>query len=49
VCLDTCIELWRVAREELQKQLAEANAGYIKRQEYSQSGKAKKEERQVCD
>ena len=45
---DTCIELWKIAKEEFQKQTAEANAGYLKRQEYSQAGIAKKEERKVC-
>lgn len=44
---DTCIELWKIAKVELEKQTAEANEGFIKREVFSKSGIAKKEERTV--
>ncbi|CAK8676005.1 unnamed protein product [Clavelina lepadiformis] len=48
LCPNTCKELWRIEKEEREKQTAEESQGYTIRQELAETGRAKKVEREAA-
>ncbi|XP_076814197.1 glucosidase 2 subunit beta-like isoform X2 [Clavelina lepadiformis] len=48
LCPNTCKELWRIEKEEREKQTAEESQGYTIRQELAETGRAKKAEREAA-